>query len=171
MYLQNINISPQSLHTRIHRIEDMFPRQPNLVDPFHSIRIFWCKNRNIILELPGQPLASLTPCPQKLSGTIKTTYIRNTIKAFSQDNELLPGDVVLLDSFTDYTFTRTIGVNISCVPGIYSEIESGLEEGEGFFLILDPSHPPGITKRHGPEDDLRGFKATIPNPRGDELSI
>ena len=42
MDLQDVDISAQSLHARVYSIEDMFPRQANLVHPFTVVSAYGC---------------------------------------------------------------------------------------------------------------------------------
>lgn len=86
MNLQNIDVGAKSLDAGANSIEDMLPRQANLIDHFSVISAQGC-NR-----------------------WLRARY--NAKVAFAQDYNLRAGDVVLFESFPNDFFGTTIGVDV-----------------------------------------------------------
>lgn len=91
MDLQHIDIRPQPLHTRLHGIEDMFPRQTHLID------------HRTVVGAYGRD-AGLGP------GGVDAEV------AFGEEDELGARDGVVRDGFGDDFFGAAVGVGV-CLWG------------------------------------------------------
>lgn len=92
MDLQHIDIRPQSLHARLHGIEDMFPRQADLI---HHRPIIGADSRDAGLRARGV----------------------DAEVAFGEEDELGARDRVAGDGFGDDFFGAAVGVDV-CLRGV-----------------------------------------------------
>jgi hypothetical protein len=85
-------------------------------------------------------------------------------KAFREDNQLLSGDVILLNCLSDEHFRNSllhklvsgekayIGVDISRVPGLNPGVPSSFQQWQRFFLGQDPLCPSVRPIGHAPQN-------------------
>lgn len=102
MNLENIDISPKSLNTRINRIKDMLPRQSNSVN---HIALILTASRN------GGELA----------------LVINTIEALGHDHDPVARDIVCLQRLADDFLRAAVRVYICCIPCVDSALVGVLD--------------------------------------------
>ena len=117
MNLQDVNVGTQAFDALVNRVDDMLPTQSNLVDQ--------------ILAVIGRhgPNARLA------------TVRRDAKIALRQNDQLLPGNVVLLDGLADDLFRDTVGIDVSGVPSVESDFVGVLQDGQGRLFVEDPILP------------------------------
>ena len=82
-------------------------------------------------------------------------------EALCQDDDLLPGNLVLLDGFADDDLGFSIGVHVGRVPGVQAPVVGRLEQRQSLFLTDDPVQSPHITEAHSPKDWDRDSETTL----------
>ena len=123
MDLQHVDIGSQPLDAPLHRIEDVLPAQPDLIDHRPVVR---AHRRDVDFAV--------------LLGDAEETL--------AQDDELLARDVVLLDGLADELFAAAVGVDVGRVPGVDADVVGVFEEGERLGFVEDPGLPVGGAVAH-----------------------
>lgn len=116
MDLQHINVRPQSRNALVHSVQDVFPRQPDLVH-----------HRPVILRHLVDP-------------RLRTRRV-DAEMAFAEDDELLARNGVFPDSGADDLLGAPVGVYVRGVPGVETDFVCMFEEGQGGFFVQHPFLP------------------------------
>jgi hypothetical protein len=69
--------------------------------------------------------------------------ITNMKRALGHNNDLLAGDIKLLQGLPNDLLAQPIRVRVRRVPGINADVVGSLEDSQGRFLVQDPRHQLG----------------------------
>jgi hypothetical protein len=103
MDLQHIDICPQPLHTRIHRIKDMLPTQPHTIHhhPIIHHRLAQIHTPSLLHDL---------------------AFV-HAEEDFGKQHEFLAGDAVFRDGAADDLLACALRVEVRGIPGVYALVE------------------------------------------------
>ena len=130
MNLQQIHIiRPQTLQARIHSIENGPTAQTAVIHIVFALR-------------------NLLP----IHDTPDVRRLAHVTVAFAEDDELVPGNVELLDRLADDLFAYAVAVDVGGVPGVEAAVVGCFEKLESFVFFDDPGLPFLVAKAHSTED-------------------
>lgn len=132
--LEHVNVSAETLNTTVHGLEDMLPREADLVHagPIVTGQVGWVDGSLVLVD---------------------------ELETFGHDDELGAGDVILLDGGADDFLGAAVGVGVGHVPGVDAAVKGVLEDGEGLVLVEEPGLPVLVAEAHAAEDDLGDLEA------------
>lgn len=90
-----------------------------------------------------------------------TRFLAHVAPTFTQNHDLVSGDIILLNRLADNLLAHAIAIYIRRVPSVQSTIIRCFEERKGFLLVDDPGLPGRVAKGHGAEDGHGDAQAAV----------
>lgn len=161
--LQNIDVCTQALYALLDSVEDVFAAKTDLVDHVAIIGRDRCDTKGWVFFVDAEV-------------------------AFREEDDLVTGDVVLLEGFGNDLLGDAVGVDVGlhvsvssssnlcecclidvalqiictyCVPSIYAVLVGVLKDGQCGVLVQNPGLPLVAAEAHGAQDDLGHLQAGL----------